>query len=124
MNAPSSIETGGCHAPGSLGGRRRRHLGQQGFTILEVSLAAFVMVFSREARMANSVGSACSATSVTLGIPDTSACRTAVAYSATCTFNATEVKQIEVNLVAHRTNVTVATATNKVLSARFILRNT
>ncbi len=37
--------------------------------------------------------------------------------------NPVEVKQIEINFIAQRTTVTVATATNKVLSARFILRN-
>ena len=37
--------------------------------------------------------------------------------------NQAEIKQIEINFVAKRTNTTVATATNKVLSARFILRN-
>jgi hypothetical protein len=34
-----------------------------------------------------------------------------------------DAKQIEVNFVAQRTSRTVTTATNKVLSARFILRN-
>jgi prepilin-type N-terminal cleavage/methylation domain-containing protein len=34
-----------------------------------------------------------------------------------------EIKQIEVSFLLKRQNVTVATATNKVLSARFILRN-
>jgi type II secretory pathway pseudopilin PulG len=199
--------------------RRTERAGSQGFTLVELMIAAgltgFVLagvlsaflligrssanassyselesearraleVFSREARMANSVGSGYSATSVTLGIPDTSTSRTAVAYTVTYTFdstnktfsrtgppadnptgatattllvsgvqqipgtnpfnyyryvttggyadgfsantaaNATEIKQIEINFVAQRTNVTVATATNKVLSARFILRN-
>jgi len=37
--------------------------------------------------------------------------------------NPVEVKQIEINFIAQRTNTTVATATNKVISARFILRN-
>jgi prepilin-type N-terminal cleavage/methylation domain-containing protein len=37
--------------------------------------------------------------------------------------NATEIKQIEVTFQLKRKDVTVATATNKVLSARFILRN-
>jgi hypothetical protein len=37
--------------------------------------------------------------------------------------NVTEIKQIEINFVALRSSVTVASATNKVLSARFILRN-
>lgn len=37
--------------------------------------------------------------------------------------NATEIKQIELNFAAQRQNQTVATATDKVLSARFILRN-
>ena len=35
----------------------------------------------------------------------------------------TEIKQIEVSFLLKRTNVTVTSATNKVLSARFILRN-
>jgi Tfp pilus assembly protein PilW len=34
-----------------------------------------------------------------------------------------EIKQVELNFVAQRTSTTVATATDKVLSARFILRN-
>lgn len=37
--------------------------------------------------------------------------------------NATEIKQIELTLTAKLTSVTVAAATNQVLSARFILRN-
>jgi hypothetical protein len=37
--------------------------------------------------------------------------------------NPVEVKQIEINFIARRSKVTVATASNKVLSARFILRN-
>ncbi len=37
--------------------------------------------------------------------------------------SAREIKQIEVSFLLRRQNVTVATATNKVLSARFILRN-
>lgn len=37
--------------------------------------------------------------------------------------NALEIKQIEVSFVLRRQNVTVTAATNKVLSARFILRN-
>lgn len=140
-------------------------------------------IFSQEARMADSVGSAYSSTSVTLGIPDSSSSSTSVAYSVTYTFdtaagtftrtgppindptgpvsttvlingvqeipgvnpfnyyryvttggyvdgfqnntaaNATEIKQIEINFIAKRSNVTVSAATNKVLSARFILRN-
>lgn len=44
-------------------------------------------------------------------------------YTYDTTTNPVEVKQIEINFVAQRTSVTVATATNKVLSARFILRN-
>lgn len=35
----------------------------------------------------------------------------------------TEIKQIELNFIAQRSSTTVATATDKVLSARFILRN-
>jgi Tfp pilus assembly protein PilW len=37
--------------------------------------------------------------------------------------NTTEIKQIELNFVAQRKNNTVAAATDKVLSARYILRN-
>jgi prepilin-type N-terminal cleavage/methylation domain-containing protein len=37
--------------------------------------------------------------------------------------NGTEIKQIEINFLIRRTDVTVTAATNKVLSARFILRN-
>ncbi|MFA6287634.1 MAG: prepilin-type N-terminal cleavage/methylation domain-containing protein [Opitutaceae bacterium] len=37
--------------------------------------------------------------------------------------NVTEIKQIEINFILKRTSTTVASATNKVLSARFILRN-
>lgn len=37
--------------------------------------------------------------------------------------NSREIQQIEVNFLLQRKDVTVATATNKVLSARFILRN-
>ena len=37
--------------------------------------------------------------------------------------SAREIKQIEVSFLLRRTNVTVTSATNKVLSARFILRN-
>lgn len=37
--------------------------------------------------------------------------------------NATEIKQIELNFIAQLTSTTVVSATNKVLSARFILRN-
>lgn len=150
---------------------------------LESQARTALETFSREARMANSVGSGYSSTSVTLGIPDATASDTAVAYTVTYTFNttagtftrtgppindptgpvsttvlmsgvqaipgvnpfnyyryvttggyvdgfenntasnATEIKQIEINFVAKRSNVTVASATNKVLSARFILRN-
>ena len=39
------------------------------------------------------------------------------------TSNAAEIKQIEFSFTIKRTNVTVATASNKVISARFILRN-
>jgi Tfp pilus assembly protein PilW len=153
------------------------------YSELEIQARQALELFSREVRLANSVGSGYSATSVTLGIPDTSSSRTSVAYSVTYTFDttnrqftrtgppptnpsgasattvlmtgveqisgvnpfnyyryvttggyvdgfrtntassATEIKQIEINFVAKRTNTTVATATNKVLSARFILRN-
>ena len=34
-----------------------------------------------------------------------------------------EIKQVELNFIAKRSSTTVATATDKVLSARFILRN-
>jgi Tfp pilus assembly protein PilW len=44
-------------------------------------------------------------------------------YAYNTTTNPVEVKQIEISFIAQRTNVTVSTATNKVLSARFILRN-
>ncbi len=48
-------------------------------------------------------------------------------YSSSYTTNyantTTEIKQVELNFIAQRTNITVATATDKVLSARFILRN-
>jgi hypothetical protein len=37
--------------------------------------------------------------------------------------NALEIKQIEINFIAQRKDVTVTAATNKVLSARFLLRN-
>lgn len=37
--------------------------------------------------------------------------------------NVTEIKQIEINFIASRANTTVVTASNRVLSARFILRN-
>lgn len=37
--------------------------------------------------------------------------------------SAREIKQIEVSFILQRRNVTVVTATNKVLSARFIMRN-
>ncbi len=37
--------------------------------------------------------------------------------------NVSEIKQIELNFVAQRTSKTVVTASDKVLSARFILRN-
>jgi Tfp pilus assembly protein PilW len=153
------------------------------YSELEARARKALELFSREVRLANSVGSNYSATSVTLGIPDTSPSRTNVAYPVTYAFdttnheftrtgpppdgpsgtssttvlvdgvqqisgvnpfnyyryvttggyvdgfntntatNAAEIKQIEINFVALRTNVTVAAATNKVLSARFILRN-
>ncbi len=150
---------------------------------LEAQARKALEIFSQEVRMANSVGSGYSSTSVTLGIPDASSNPNTVAYSVTYTFDttkdefirtgpplddptgpvsstvlvdgvqpipgvnpfnyyryvttggyvdgftdntaasATEIKQIEINFLATRTNVTVNTATNKVLSARFILRN-
>ncbi len=153
------------------------------YSELETEARQALEMFSREVRLANSVGSGYSATSVTLGIPDTSSSRAAVAYSVTYSFDTTnkqftrtgppidnpsgtstttilvnnvqqitgvnpfnyyryvttggyvdgfrnntaasavEIKQIEINFVAQRTNTTVSTATNKVLSARFILRN-
>jgi prepilin-type N-terminal cleavage/methylation domain-containing protein len=153
------------------------------YSELETEARQALEMFSREVRLANSVGSGYSSTSVTLGIPDTSSSRTAVAYSVTYAFDTTnkqftrtgppidnpsgtstttvlvnnvqqipgvnpfnyyryvttggyvngfqsntaasavEIKQIEINFVAQRTNTTVNTATNKVLSARFILRN-
>jgi prepilin-type N-terminal cleavage/methylation domain-containing protein len=153
------------------------------YSDLEVQARTALEMFSREVRLANSVGSGYSATSVTLGIPDSSSSRTAVAYSVTYAFdsahntftrtgppinnptgasattvlvsgvqqipnvnpfnyyhyvttgyanmqnpapiasNAIEIKQIEINFVATRQNVTVTAASNKVLSARFILRN-
>ena len=37
--------------------------------------------------------------------------------------NAREIKQVEVSFLLRQQSVTVAAATNKVLSARFILRN-
>jgi Tfp pilus assembly protein PilW len=37
--------------------------------------------------------------------------------------NSTEIKQVELNFVAQRQSTTVAAATDKVLSARYILRN-
>lgn len=37
--------------------------------------------------------------------------------------NVTEIKQIEINFILNLTSTTVAAATNRVLSARFILRN-
>lgn len=150
---------------------------------LESQARRALELFSQEARMADSVGSGYSSTSVTLGIPDSSSSASSVAYTVTYTFdttagtftrtgppiddptgavgttvlidgvqaipgvdpfnyyryvttggyadgfqnntaaNAAEIKQIEINFIAKRTNVTVASATNKVLSARFILRN-
>jgi hypothetical protein len=44
-------------------------------------------------------------------------------YNSAVATNIREIKQIEINFVLLRKNMTVATATNKVLSARFILRN-
>lgn len=44
-------------------------------------------------------------------------------YTTNTVLNRAEIKQIEVSFALQRKNVTVTTATNKVLSARFILRN-
>lgn len=44
-------------------------------------------------------------------------------YQANLATTGTEIKQIELNFIAQRTRATLATATDKVLSARFILRN-
>lgn len=44
-------------------------------------------------------------------------------YDSNLATSKTEIKQIELNFIAQRTSTTVATATDKVLSARFILRN-
>jgi hypothetical protein len=44
-------------------------------------------------------------------------------YSANHVLNSREIKQLEVSFSLQRKNVTVQEATNKVLSARFILRN-
>jgi hypothetical protein len=44
-------------------------------------------------------------------------------YVYNTTNNAVEVKQIEISFIASRSSPTVKTATNKVISARFILRN-
>ena len=153
------------------------------YSELETQTRAALERFSREVRLANSVGNGYSTTSVTLGIPDASSSRTNVAYTVTYAFDAThstftrtgppegnpsgasattvlvsgvqqlpgvnpfnyyryvtngsyangfttntassaaEIKQIEINFLAQRTNTTATTATNKVLSARFILRN-
>lgn len=149
------------------------------YTQLEAQARQGLETFSREARLANSVGSY-SSTSVTLGIPDTtSGSVSTVAYYVTYAYNstsqtftrtgpplnnpsgasgtttlisgvqnltlnyyryvtgggyadgftsntasnATEIKQIELTLTAKLTSVTVAAATDQVLSARFILRN-
>ena len=153
------------------------------YSELQVQARKALELFSREVRLANSVGSGYSTTSVTLGIPDGSANRVHVAYAVTYTFdpvnheftrngpppdnptgassttvlvdgvqeipginpfnyyryvtnggyvdgfatntaaNALEIKQIEINFIAQRKDVTVTAATNKVLSARFLLRN-
>jgi hypothetical protein len=151
----------------------------QNYTELEDEARKALETFSRDARLAVSVASGYSSTSVTLSIPDTTASRTSIAYTATYTFdaanqkftrtitptggtattttlvnnvqqitgvnpfnyyryvttgyqsgfgsntagNVVEIKQIEVNFLAKRTSSTVASASNKVLSARFILRN-
>jgi prepilin-type N-terminal cleavage/methylation domain-containing protein len=47
----------------------------------------------------------------------------ATGYTTNTAANATEIKQIEINFVAQRSNTTVVTATDKVMSARFIVRN-
>jgi type II secretory pathway pseudopilin PulG len=44
-------------------------------------------------------------------------------YTTNDVLNATEIKQLEVSFSLQKKNVTVTTASNKVLSARFILRN-
>src|SRR5207302_4378509 len=44
-------------------------------------------------------------------------------YTTNTASNATEIKQIEINFVAQRQNNTLVSATDKVLSARFIVRN-
>jgi Tfp pilus assembly protein PilW len=154
------------------------------YSELETQARRALEMFAEEVRMADSVGSTLSGSSLTLGIPDSSSSRTAVAYSVTYAYDATnslftrtgppiddptgavatttlmtgvheissgagifnyfryvnntnyqnqytyntttnpvEVKQIEISFIAQRSNVTVNTATNKVLSARFILRN-
>lgn len=142
------------------------------YSELESEARRALEMFGREARMASSINTTLSATSVTLGIPSTP---TQAAYTVTYAFdtnrnfvrtdsitgtpailirgvqafpnanpfnyyrlvnqnysngylynttnNAVEVKQIEINFIAKRTTTTVATATNKVISARFILRN-
>lgn len=44
-------------------------------------------------------------------------------FTSNTAVNVTEIKQIELNFVAQRSSQTVVTASDKVLSARFILRN-
>jgi Tfp pilus assembly protein PilW len=44
-------------------------------------------------------------------------------YGTNYAASTTEVKQVELNFIARRTTTTVSSATDKVLSARFILRN-
>jgi hypothetical protein len=44
-------------------------------------------------------------------------------YTTNTAANTTEIKQIEINFVAQRASTTVVTATDKVMSARFIVRN-
>jgi Tfp pilus assembly protein PilW len=164
----------------------RSGVNAQNYTDLEMQTRKALEIFSRDVRMANSVNTGFSSTSVTLGIPDATTNRLSVAYTVTYTFDAAQhaftrtvntpgsptevlvsnvrqltgvnpfnyfqyvttggykdgfidsvtgqimnttnnpasVKQIEINFVAQRDqSVTVTTATNRVLSARFILRN-
>ena len=154
------------------------------YSELEAQARRALEMFAEEVRMADSIGSTLSNSTVTLGIPDSSTSRTSVAYQVTyaydaannlftrtgppmsdptgaaatttlmtgvheisagagifnyyryvnntnysnqytynTTTNPVEVKQIEISFIAQRTNGVVNTATNKVLSARFILRN-
>jgi type II secretory pathway pseudopilin PulG len=162
----------------------RTGMNTSNYSELEAQARRALEMFAEEVRMAGSIGTTLSSTSVTLGIPDSSSSRIAVAYAVTYAYDATantftrtgpplddpagtvattvlisgvheissgagifnyyryvnntnyqnqytyntttnpvEVKQIEISFIAQRTNVTVGTVTNKVLSARFILRN-